>query len=117
MTKVQQQAFKDYLLSKGFSSSTVKQHMYQARFFEIWAADENLPLESTSYNDILHYIQTRKTSVSQKTISIQINSLKHFFDFSERPTNPINPTNPNNPTSQVNIKGIKLLKNRASNEK
>tara|TARA_B100000508_G_scaffold138523_1_gene134794 strand:- start:9197 stop:10111 length:915 start_codon:yes stop_codon:yes gene_type:complete len=101
MNKNQQQTFKDYLLEKDFSSSTAKQHIHQARFFEIWAADENLPIESISYNDLLHYIQTRRTKVTQKTISLQMNSLRHFFDFLELP---------HNPTKQVNIKGIKRKK-------
>jgi len=97
--------FVDYLLAKGYSSSTVKRYLRDMKRFEVWAEQENTPIETVSYSDILHYIQSKKGSVQQNTISAFTNGLKHYFAHLV-----VSGVVKENPVSQVKIKGIKRKK-------
>lgn len=97
-----QEDFTNYLLKKGMSTATVQRCLFDTRHFMQWAANQNVPIAQVSYADVLHYIQSRRKSVKQKTISININSIGHYYSFlvaTEKLAE--------NPTSQVQIKGIK----------
>jgi len=76
-----QQKFTEYLLLKGYSTNTTKCYVKDAEIFIQWAERENVPIESVSYSDVLHYIQGRRNNVKQRTISINVNSIKHYFNF------------------------------------
>ncbi len=97
--------FIDYLLLKGYSSSTVKRYLLDMRNFERWAEQENTPIETVGYNDIVHYIQSKKEKVQQNTISAFINGIKHYFNYLV-----VSGAVKENPVSQVRIKGIKRKK-------
>lgn len=97
--------FIDYLLAKGYSSSTVKRYLRDMKSFEVWAEQENTPIEIVSYSDILHYIQSKKGSVQQNTISMLTNGLRHYFAYLV-----VLGIVKENPVSQVKIKGIKRKK-------
>jgi len=94
--------FTNYLLSKGYSSGTAKTYAKDAAYFTAWAEKENVPIGAVNYADVLHYIQIKKISVKQSTISIIVNSLKHYFNYlhscGESSKNPIN---------GIKIRGIK----------
>lgn len=98
-------AFVDYLLAKGYSSSTVKRYLRDMKRFEVWAEQENTPIETVSYSDILHYIQSKKGNVQQNTIGAFTNGLKHYFAYLV-----VSGVVKENPVSQVKIKGIKRKK-------
>jgi len=97
-----QTQFIDYLLLKGFSTSTVTSQAKTIVRFIKWLKKEKVPVLSVSYNDVLHYIQTRKGSIKQRTVSIEINAIKHYYNFLAT-THQIK----ENPTTQIQIKGIK----------
>lgn len=97
-----QQEFTQYLLYKGYSTSTTKRYVKDAEMFIKWAAKENVQIEEVSYSDVLHYIQSKRNHVKQRTISTTVNSLKHYYNYLSTINQDIE-----NPTTQIQIKGIK----------
>jgi len=97
--------FMDYLLQKGYSLKTADRYFKDVNKFESWTEKENVPLESASYNDILHYIQYKKKKVQQITVMGFTNSLKHYYSFLE-----LNGTIADNPVTQITIKGVRRKK-------
>lgn len=98
----EQKGFTDYLLTKGYSTATIKRFIKDAGTLVKWAEKENTPLEGMTYADILHFIQGKRQKVKQRTISIQVNSLKHYFNFLATTGQA-----GENPTTQIQIRGIK----------
>ncbi|MBV6474364.1 MAG: Tyrosine recombinase XerC [Saprospiraceae bacterium] len=98
----QQTDFTNYLLTKGFSTATIKRFIRDTEYFLQWSEKENVPVENASYADVLHFIQGKREKVKQRTISIQINSLKHYFNFLATTGQA-----GENPTTQIQIRGIK----------
>lgn len=94
--------FTDYLLFKGYSTSTTRRYVQDAEAFVLWAEKENIPTEQISYSDVLHYIQGKRNHVKQRTVSTNINSIKHYFNFLA-----VTDQSLENPTSQIQIKGVK----------
>lgn len=94
--------FTNYLLAKGFSTSTVQRFVKDTDYFLQWAEKENVPVENTSYTDVLHFIQGKRDKVKQRTIGLQLNSLKHYFNFLATTGK-----TEENPTTQIQIKGIR----------
>lgn len=97
-----QQEFTQYLLYKGYSTSTTKRYVKDAEMFIKWAAKENVQIEEVSYSDVLHYIQSKRNHVKQRTISTTVNSLKHYYNYLSTINQDIE-----NPTTQIQIKGVK----------
>lgn len=97
-----QREFAQYLLLKGYSTSTTRRYAKDADMFIKWALHENIPLEQASYADVLHYIQGKRSTVKQRTVSSHLNSLKHYFNFLSLTHQQLE-----NPTAQIQIKGIK----------
>ncbi len=98
----EQTEFTNYLLMKGFSTATIKRFIKDTDYFLKWSEKENVPIENASYADVLHFIQGKRNKVKQRTISIQINSLKHYFNFLATTGQA-----GENPTTQIQIRGIK----------
>lgn len=98
----EQTDFTNYLLLKGFSTVTIKRYVKDTDYFLKWSEKENVPVENTSYADVLHFIQGKRNKVKQRTISTQVNSLKHYFNFLKTTGQAAD-----NPTTQIQIKGIK----------
>jgi len=101
-TLSEQKDFVSYLLLKGFSTTTTNRYTKDAENFIQWIKKENVETETVSYADILHYIQHKRNTVKQRTISTHVNSIKHFYNY-------LNTTGQvtDNPTTQIEIKGIK----------
>jgi len=97
-----QKEFTQYLLLKGYSTSTAKRYVKDAIKFIEWAEKENVQIEQVSYSDVLHYIQGKRNHVKQRTVSTNINSIKHYFNFLAITDQKIE-----NPTTQIQIKGVK----------
>lgn len=98
----EQKGFTDYLLMKGYSTATIKRYVRDTEVFLKWTRKENIPHEFIVYSDVLHYIQGIKKRVNQRTVSTQLNSLKHYFNFLEQTEQYTE-----NPTTQIKIHGIK----------
>ena len=99
---IKQTKFAEYLLLKGYSTSTTKRYVKDAEKFIRWAEKENVPIENVSYSDVLHYIQGKRNNVKQRTVSTNINSIKHYFNFLAITNQTLE-----NPTTQIQIKGVK----------
>lgn len=97
-----QQEFTQYLLLKGYSTTTTKRYVKDAEVFIKWVEKENVQIEQVSYSDVLHYIQGKRNHVKQRTVSTNINSIKHYFNFLAITDQTIE-----NPTTQIQIKGVK----------
>lgn len=97
-----QQEFTQYLLYKGYSTSTTKRYVKDVEMFIKWVEKENVQIEQVSYSDVLHYIQGKREHVKQRTISTTVNSIKHYFNFLAITDQTIE-----NPTTQIQIKGVK----------
>lgn len=97
-----QKEFTQYLLLKGYSTSTTKRYVKDAVKFIEWVEKENVQIEQVSYSDVLHYIQGKRNHVKQRTISTTVNSIKHYFNFLAITNQTIE-----NPTTQIQIKGVK----------
>jgi len=94
--------FTDYLLFKGFSITSIRRYVRDVNSFLKWLEKENIGFEQVSYNDILHYIQGKKKTIKQRTVSTIVNSIKHFYAhliLIEKVDD--------NPALYVKIKGIK----------
>lgn len=101
--------FYDYLLGKGFSSSSSKRYVGDVKNFTLWCEKENLSAEkadipegAVNYTDILYYLQSLKEKVKQKTAGIYLNSLKHYYQYLKS----IGIVT-ENPVINVRIKGVK----------
>ncbi len=92
----------NYLLKKGYSTNTAKGYVNESVRFDHWAEKENVPKESVNYGDVLHYIEIKKKTTKQSTISKVVNSLKHYFDYLQEEG-----ILEENPTTQISIKGVK----------
>lgn len=97
-----QKEFTGYLLIKGYSTSTTRRYVKDAELFIKWTEQENVPIPNVSYSDVLHYIQGKRKTVKQRTISTNVNSIKHYFNFLS-----LSDQNLENPTTQIQIRGIK----------
>ncbi|OEJ99352.1 hypothetical protein A8C32_09380 [Flavivirga aquatica] len=98
--------FKNYLLSKGYSTETTKSYNKGLLQYIVWAENNQIEVEQSSYNEIISYVQSLKNrGLQQRSIQQTMNSLKHYFKWLiEREFRN------DNPTSNVNIKGIKRRK-------
>lgn len=97
-----QQEFTQYLLLKGYSTTTTRRYVRDVEMFIKWAENENVQIKQVSYSDVLHYIQSKREHVKQRTISTTVNSIKHYFNFLAITDQTIE-----NPTTQIQIKGVK----------
>ena len=96
--------FKEYLIIKGYSKKTIGGQIAVVLRFKKWAEEENLPEESTSYNDVLAYVKSLKQKgVKQRTVQLYINGLKHYFTFLQNEVEVM----ADNPAEYVQVKGIK----------
>ncbi len=59
-------------------------------------------MNQATYADVLHFIQGKRNRVKQKTIAVQVNSLKHYFNFLC-----ITEQVKDNPTLTLRIRGIR----------
>ncbi|MFK5982080.1 MAG: tyrosine-type recombinase/integrase [Flavobacteriaceae bacterium] len=98
----EQPSFKKYLLQKGYSSQTIKSFEVVIKKYLKWLEKENVEDISASYNDILHYIQSLRKTVKQRTIQSETNSIKHYYNYLKELD-----LVKENPTLNVQIKGVK----------
>ena len=99
---IQEPMFTDYLLQKGYSTNTIERYAKDVDKFKLWVKQENQSMESIRQSDILFYIQGKKITNSQRSISVIINSIKHYYNYLIA----IN-ISVENPARQIQIKGIK----------
>ena len=95
--------FSEWLIIKGYTSKTIHTFCRTAKRFIDWLDEQNIEIENASYNDLVAYVgYQKKRENKQRTIQININIIKHFYNFlqSEELVS-------ENPASNVLIRGIK----------
>ncbi len=97
-----QPKFIKYLLQKGYSIKSSERYLKDIERYKKWLVKENITEEAVSYNDITHYIQSKKGSVKQITIQTILASLKQYYNYLAELG-----FVKENPTLNVQIKGIK----------
>lgn len=97
-----QPEFIKYLLQKGYSIKSGKRYLKDIELYKKWLDKENITEEAVSYNDITHYIQSKKGKVKQITIQTVLASLKQYYNYLQELGFVAE-----NPTVNVQIKGIK----------
>ena len=97
-----QPEFIKYLLQKGYSIKSGERYLKDIELYKKWLDKENITEEAVSYNDITHYIQSKKGKVKQITIQTVLASLKQYYNYLQELG-----FLTENPTVNVQIKGIK----------
>jgi len=100
--KKDQPEFIKYLLQKGYSIKSGERYLKDIERYKKWLDKENIKAEAVSYNDITHYIQSKKGKVKQITIQTVLASLKQYYNYLQELG-----FIAENPTLNVQIKGIK----------
>jgi len=96
--------FKEYLIIKGKSKSTVQSYLNMLSIFKQWIKKERLEEEEINYRDVLAYVKNlQNRGLKQITIQNYLNTLNHYFIFLKDEQQLIS----DNPIDQVEIKGIK----------
>jgi len=96
------QEFYHYLLGKGSSTQTALGHLNRAAHFVNWAETENVPVEHVRTADILHYLQSFKKQVKQRTLQSRVNTLRHYYQYLRSTGAMVK-----NPAGSVKVKGVK----------
>ena len=98
--------FKNYLLSKGYSTETTNSYNRGLLQYIVWTETQKIEVEQSTYNEVISYVQYLKNKgLQQRSIQQSVNSLKHYFKWLIK-----RQLRSDNPTSNVNIKGIKRRK-------
>jgi integrase/recombinase XerD len=98
--------FKNYLLSKGYSTETTNSYNRGLLQYIVWSETQKIEVEQSTYNEVISYVQYLKNKgLQQRSIQQSVNSLKHYFKWLIK-----RQLRNDNPTSNVNIKGIKRRK-------
>lgn len=98
----EQPEFIKYLLQKGYSIKSGQRYLKDVAQFKKWLDKENITEEAVSYNDITHYVQSKKGKVKQITVQTILASLKQYYNYLQELG-----FIAENPTLNVQIKGIK----------
>jgi integrase/recombinase XerD len=73
--------FRDYLKEKGFSLSTIKQHINYAKLFLEWMDQERLRVDQVRYNDLVVFTsQLKEKNFSTNYINRVLLSIRHYYD-------------------------------------
>lgn len=98
--------YKNYLLSKGFSTSTSESYNKSLLQYIVWTESNRIETEQSTYNEVIGYVQQLKNKgVKQRTVQLHVNGLKHYFNWLVK-----REVRDDNPTLNINIKGIKRNK-------
>ena len=73
--------FRSRLLQKGYGNSSADRYLKDVQLFIRWSEQANIPIEQVSYTDLLHYIQIKKKTNQQSSISAMLTSIRHYYDY------------------------------------
>jgi site-specific recombinase XerD len=94
--------FTAWLLQKGYSSTTMAQHMIEANRFLQWIEQQGIEeIAFITYNDVLGYVQSL-SGVKNRTKELYLRGVKQYFRFLISQS-----ILTENPAEQVHIRGIK----------
>lgn len=106
MSKAEQlylEQFNEWLLIKGYTSSTRQSITKTTAYFFTWLEKESLEVLEVSYNDVVAFVNYKKKEGNKpRTLQLTVNALNHFYKFLQSEC-----YLPENPVSNVQIRGIK----------
>ena len=77
-----QNKFRDYLQKKGFSLSTIRQHINYSEMFLEWMEQERLRVDQVRYNDLVVFIsQLKEKNFSTNYINRVLLSIRHYYNY------------------------------------
>ena len=79
----------EYLKSKRYSSNTIDVYCYLVQRFLRYADIKDFEETEVDYNTILRYITHLRKKNNDRSISLHLSALKHFFNCIELPYNPV----------------------------
>jgi integrase/recombinase XerD len=93
--------FRNYLQKKGFSSSTIRQHVNYAEMFLEWMDQERLRVDQVRYNDLLVFIdQLKEKNFTTNYINRVLLAIRHYYNHLARENREIT-----NPAANLYLKG------------
>lgn len=100
---LQREVFNEYLLLQGMSEKTRGTILRTVGYYTAWVEAENMEVESTSYNDIVAYVNHCKNKGNKpRTLQVAVNCIKHYYHFLQS-RGLVN----DNPCLGIAIKGVK----------
>lgn len=74
--------FKNYLIAKGYSTTTTDKIIRNTVIFKEWLNTSNTELETISYNDVTAYIKHAQIRlVSPRTLQLLVLHIKHYLNY------------------------------------
>jgi site-specific recombinase XerD len=75
--------FYNWLLSKGLTERSSREHNSNIKRFTLWAKEENyININELNYNEFLGYAQhLKKTNLKPQSINIRFNSITKYYDY------------------------------------
>ena len=74
--------FRDYLKKKGFTLSTIHQHINYAELFLEWMEQERLRVDQVRYNDLVVFSsQLKEKNFSTNYINRVLLSIRHYYNY------------------------------------
>lgn len=96
-------SFEKYLQQRDLSKATIKCYNTEVMEFIVWCDIQNIEVENCTSTEITSYLKHLQNKGQQnKTRNINLNILKHFFDYQIQ-----NEQRENNPAKHIKIRGTK----------
>jgi integrase/recombinase XerD len=96
-------SFEKYLQQRDLSKATIKCYNSEVLEFIVWCDIQNIEVENCTSTEITSYLKNLQNKGQQnKTRNINLNILKHFFDYQIQ-----NEQRENNPAKHIKIRGTK----------
>jgi len=100
------ETFKQYLESKGLSTSTIVHYNTHLLDFISWLDNDNTAIENTTTKELTGYLhKLSKTGIQNRSKAIRINSIKHYFNWQIQ----LGKRN-DNPAKHIKIRGTQTKK-------
>jgi site-specific recombinase XerD len=101
--------FTEWLVIKGYTSTTIKTIIKAVEYFLVWMDKENISdITETAHNDIIAYVQHYNIKgTGKKTIAHYVLHLKKYFEWLNSLSFGEGRGEADNPCSNIKIKGIK----------
>lgn len=95
-------SFTDYLKTRGHTPRTITSFNRVATIFLNWQKKQQISVEQIRYQDILLFMKHCQKQVSQRTVQLYLNVIRHFYDHQiEQGKTEVNPV------TGIKVQGVK----------
>ncbi len=74
-------SYKQHLMDSGYSTTTITSYCRTVSSFIVYMERQHKNIYLTSYNDIIHYINTKRSTTSPRTLSGILGHLNRFYEY------------------------------------